>query len=490
MTSLINSSVRQDMESAPTLRRSASVSRQLSTMAGRGRLLKLPIILVSVSLGILCGHLLFRISGSRSDSRSRESGLRLRETPERDSDSSFHQPPAEREGISIKKDMSIQFRTHQSKNYFINVGGTYPKSLEIFLQTYPASELFSLVSFIPDETYAPFYDALDDHQLISPAWISASEEKEEQVPLQPFGEDEAMVNVPVVDLAAWLQNNTHPDDFVIVKMDIPEDEEEALMTKLVHTEAVEWIDKYYTTFPENQHHKLQTISEVYGLQIFGWDDVNETFSDFNDVNPVKVPPGAGFVKRDCRSSNSTDMFALFLYVKDLSVKSLRALKMLAAYNSDTDERLDIGVFLPYDLIVTYGDLAEDLFLKFQGGLYLEVEKYRNKTSNQLRNSVTRISNICAKFQTPMILQYILFSEQNEDIANSIISLRHQTVFYKLDDVASLISYPFEDSMAGFKPKSGTIYSLSVEENDNEKLAVYLLKHCEEQLISLIKCAIP
>lgn len=90
----------------------------------------------------------------------------------------------------------------------------------------------------------------------------------------------------------------------------------------------------------------------------------------------------------------------------------------------------------------------------------------------------------------MILQYILFSEQNEDIANSIISLRHQTVFYKLDDVASLMSYPFEDSMAGFKPKSGTIYSLSVEENDNEKLAVYLLKHCEEQLISLIKCAIP
>lgn len=480
------------MESAPALKRSASVSRQLFTMAGRGRLLKLPIILVSVSLGILCGHLLFRISGSRSDSRSRESGPRLRETSEeRDQDSFFHQPPAEREGISIKKDMSIQFRTHQSKNYFINVGGTYPKSIELFLQTYPASELFSLVSFLPDETYAPFYDAFDDHQLISPAWISATDENEEQVTLQPFGEDETMVTVPVVDLAAWLQNNTHPDDFVVVKMDIPEDEEQALMTKLVHTEAVEWIDKYYTTFPENQHHKLQTISEVYGLQIFGWDEMNETFSDFNDVNPVKVPPGAGFVKKDCRSSNSTDMFALFLYVKDLSVKSLRALKILVAYNSETDERLDVGVFLPYDLFVTYGNLAEDLFLKFQGGLYLDVEKYRNKTSNQVRNSVIRISNICAKFQTPMILQYILFSEQNEDVANSIISSRHQTVFYKHDDVSSLMSFPFEDSMmAGFKPKSGTIYSLSVEENDNEKLAVYLLKQCEEQLISLIKCAIP
>lgn len=142
-------------------------------------------------------------------------------------------------------------------------------------------------------------------------------------------------------------------------MDIFEDEEEVLMMKLVYIEVVEWIDKYYIIFFENQYYKLQIIFEVYGFQIFGWDEVNEIFSDFNDVNLVKVLFGVGFVKRDCRFLNFLDMFVLFLYVKDLLVKFLCVLKMLVVYNS-----LDVGVFLLYDLIVMYGDLVEDFFLKF------------------------------------------------------------------------------------------------------------------------------
>lgn len=147
-------------------------------------------------------------------------------------------------------------------------------------------------------------------------------------------------------------------------MDIFEDEEEVLMMKLVYIEVVEWIDKYYIIFFENQYYKLQIIFEVYGFQIFGWDEVNEIFSDFNDVNLVKVLFGVGFVKRDCRFLNFLDMFVLFLYVKDLLVKFLCVLKMLVVYNSYIEERLDVGVFLLYDLIVMYGDLVEDFFLKF------------------------------------------------------------------------------------------------------------------------------
>lgn len=60
-----------------------------------------------------------------------------------------------------------------------------------------------------------------------------------------------MVNVFVVDLVVWFQNNIYLDDFVIVKVDIFEDEEEVLMMKLVYIEVVEWIDKYYIIFFEN-----------------------------------------------------------------------------------------------------------------------------------------------------------------------------------------------------------------------------------------------
>lgn len=60
-----------------------------------------------------------------------------------------------------------------------------------------------------------------------------------------------MVNVFVVDLVVWFQNNIYLEDFVIVKMDIFEDEEEVLMMKLVYIEVVEWIDKYYIIFFEN-----------------------------------------------------------------------------------------------------------------------------------------------------------------------------------------------------------------------------------------------
>ncbi|XP_061178292.1 uncharacterized protein LOC133186919 [Saccostrea echinata] len=474
------------MDNAPPLKRSPSVSRQLSVMAGRGRFLKLPIILVSLTIGILCGHLLFRFSGSWSDSRSR---LRRRGSSQSDSYSSFHVPPSEREGLSIKKDMSIQFRDYQPKNYFINVGGTYPKSIDIFLQTYPESEFFLIVSFIPDVSFAPFYRVFDNHTLISPAWVSATTESVEKITLHPFGEKETMVTLPVVDIAAWLQNNTHPDDFVIVKMDIPDDEEEALMFKLVHTEAVEWIDKYYTTFPEKQHHKLQQISELYGLQIFGWDEKNESFSDFNDVNPLKVPPGAGFMKEDCKSTNSSEIFALFLYVRDISLKSLHALKMLRGFEIEKKEKPNAGLFLPYDLFLSNRELAEHLFTVFNGGLFWDVQCNRNMSDSQFRNSVVKVSNIFSKFQKPMILQNLMFSEKNEELAKFIILTRHQTVFHKSHDIASMMSFPVLES-SKFIPDSGIIYSLDIGSDNNDKLALYLLKNYEEQLISLIKCAVP
>lgn len=100
---------------------------------------------------------------------------------ERDLDFFFYQLLVEREGISIKKDMSIQFWIYQFKNYFINVGGMYLKSLEVFLQIYLVFEFFFFVFFILDEMYVLFYDVFDDYQLISLVWISVSEEKEEQV---------------------------------------------------------------------------------------------------------------------------------------------------------------------------------------------------------------------------------------------------------------------------------------------------------------------
>lgn len=53
------------------------------------------------------------------------------------------------------------------------------------------------------------------------------------------------------------------------------------------------------------------------------------------------------------------------------------------------------------------------------------------------------------------------------------------MFYKFDDVVLLVLYLFEDLMVGLKLKFGIIYLLSVEENDNEKFVVYLLKYCEE-----------
>jgi hypothetical protein len=404
-------------------------------------------------------------------------------------DSSVHDPPPEREGLSIKKDMSIQFRDYQPKKYFVNVGGTYPKSIDIFLLSYPDSETFSLVSFIPDESFAPFYAVFDNHTLISPAWVSATDESKQEVDLHPFGEKETKVTLPVVDIGAWLQNNTHPDDYVIVKMDVLGDEEEALMKKLVHMEAVEWIDKYYTTFPEKQLHKLRDISKKYGLAVFGWNERNETFSDFNDVNPLNVPPGASFVKEDCKSTNSSEIFALYFYTNDVSSSAIRALKMLRGYGGNKEMKLNAGLFLPYDLIILYPELTESLFSVFHGGLYWDLETNHNMSNSEFRNRVVRLSSLCAKFQQPMILQYILFSEKNQDLANYIMSTRHQTVFYKSYDLGRLMPF-LELGSSSFIPDAGTIYYLNIGEVNNDKLALYFLKNYEEQLISLIKCAVP
>lgn len=42
---------------------------------------------------------------------------------------------------------------HPEQNYFINCGGTFPQSLELFMNTFPEAENFKLVTFLKHDAY-------------------------------------------------------------------------------------------------------------------------------------------------------------------------------------------------------------------------------------------------------------------------------------------------------------------------------------------------
>ncbi|KAK3103638.1 hypothetical protein FSP39_020696 [Pinctada imbricata] len=240
-----------------------------------------------------------------------------------------HVPPPSRPGKSIKKDMSVQFREYVPKKIFLNVGGTMPLSVELFLDTYPHAQQYEIYSFLEDSSYDVYYAAYDNHTAISPVKVTGLDHSNDDAsPSRSKGSKP----VHFLDLALWITHNTKQDDYVMIKMD--SEEEYDILDRFVSLAAIEWIDKYYTVkWNESIISEYENVLSAFSVKIQSWDEKNGTYSDFDEVNPTHVPPIGAGIKSTCISSENPFKFALFLFLSRISSQAIKTAENCEGHRS-------------------------------------------------------------------------------------------------------------------------------------------------------------
>ena len=344
---------------------------------------------VVFSAGILCGAYL---SGYFLD---RDGGLFSRR-PARGVDTGTKK---ERPGLSIKKDLSIQFRDYIPRHVFIDVSVGPPHSLELFLETYPDAHKYTLYAFLADSAYQALYSKFPKLSLY-PGTVPSTTQKSTTMVISTGGQRSAAnhsLPISTLNFSTWLKDNVHPDEYVIVKLTTDPKNEEEIVRQLVTSEALEWIDKFYTTSSDPD--VVEIAKERFstrGLSVFLWDDEKYTYSDFDDVNPTSREQGLKI--SDCQVENNTrTYFTMLLYlskVNKYSSASLSLLRKLLDEHANKHPVTLLTLFLPTDYVESRS-LCEGLLSlgrQMELGLYLHDSSFSAIRSGDAEEQQNRIRN--------------------------------------------------------------------------------------------------
>lgn len=324
-----------------------------------------------------------------------------------------------RPGLSIKKDLSIQFRDYLPRRIFINTAENVPYSLDLFLQTYPDAHKYHVYTFLADKAYSPLYTKYSNHVLFSGASFSSSESiimMDFAVSLGDYNRKKVNSSVALVDMLTWLQDNVHVDDYVVVKLSTDPENEKRIAERLTSFTSPDWIDKLYTTTTEdNLFYFIREQFQVYGHHVYRWNDDLLTYSDFEVINPSKFSPKDGIlVKEACGDKNKTQ-FTAFLYAPHVQFSLNGTLSLLHIMSEKIKGQLPVTLFLPpaYFESTTMCQQLSRLQKSVEIGLYLQETLFHitetmnlERQQNLVRNFLVSVehcfeqSNLTLKFVLP------------------------------------------------------------------------------------------
>lgn len=295
-------------------------------------------------------------------------------------DGLFGRPPRaalnSRPGLGIKKDLGIQFRDYIPRFIFIDVSLGPPHSLDLFMETYPEAQKYTIYAFIADKSFVPLYAKFKKIQLLRGIVPSTSNQTETSLATFVQTEADEDINITTVDFSAWLKDTVHMDEYVIVKMTTTPGNEEQVARRLVKTGAIEWIDKYYSTSTDDTTVGIMEEEfSVRNLEVLFWETDQFTYSDFDDLNPIKLTREVDVDVKVSECSVDTDSrkFALVLYISEVNQFSMAALRLLSQSASQHLVRLPVTVLFPLQLLhsptlcVKLSSLKKEMSL----GLYIK-----------------------------------------------------------------------------------------------------------------------
>lgn len=477
--------VKANMEgkTSPGIKRSVSISRRMSMIGGpnmSGKWNRIMFIVIVIGLGFISGNFVYNlVLGKLRESNTKQFKRH-----------NFHDLPDSRSGISIKKDLSIQLRDYLPRNVFITTGNWYRQreSIKLFLQTYPDAATYHLYSFLEDDSHNPFFVAFDKNLMnIVQSRILSDANETISKHISKFGSESIRKNLSSIDFGAWLIDTFHQDDYIIVRME--SENETAIARRLRKIGALDWIDKYYTTSRENS--TLSVYHEVFrkmNIPLFIWNDDENTYSDFDELNGHKEPPRATNIILDC---GYYENFLFVMYVPLVSKQAIYALEVLQAFSGP--RFLQTALFLSRNFIVNQPSLTESLAHSINIGLYMV-----NKSTvgnaygyHQMRNEFVEVSKVLQQFETnPVKIQYVNTVGFEKEAESNLCNERVVDIFKEFLNIDYLLPQFIQDSsikVENITRKHGQIFALDLATENSEMLMIYILKKYGGGMIGINTC---
>ena len=405
---------------------------------------------------------------------------------------------------SVKKEIkkSTKEKERLPIKVLINCGGTYPTTLNLFLSTYPKFWEYKIYTFLPDPSYKILYEKFSNHTLFTPmiaSYLNTSETTE-------VGGFASMVqtqsDVTTIDITHWIKTNFQEDDHIILKLDTGQ-KEEGIIQKIGSSGAVKWIDKFYTTAADSHTMNIyaDALHKERNKKVNIWDNHGQTYSDFNVMNPVDIPPGGNTIIDTCSNMQGGDeQFALLLYAQHLSTEVHAAIQSILSYANN--RRVAISLFLPVDFFKTNAGLVTTLFRKFSVGVFIPTSYH--KTANNVSTEVTEfihyrnllveavhtVKHITRSMET---LQFIMTPNTLDDeLARSINNDRHIQIFRKANDITHFSHVLLSNGSItrdSINRKPGEYLSIDLTQENSDILSVYMMQRFDPWLLSVHKCQI-
>lgn len=502
------------------------LSRRVSIVSGKRPfrfVWRLAGIVTVAAVGFLCGHLVYHVfltpdhvvtdseefvnhvhgkRGFPEDRKHADKSLKGMQVTEADSskrkvpqaEKNIHMPPKERDGSEIKKDMSVQFRDYVPKKVFLNCGGTYPVTLDLFLHTYPNAQKYDMYTFLPDESYALFYQTYKRHTLYTPVIVSTQKTSIESTNNGFASMVEQRDTIDTLDLPSWILANLHQDDYVILKLD--SQFETDIVKSLSSKDAIEWVDKFYTTSNEN---KILAVYRKnlgkFNKDVYIWNNSAQTYSDFDAMNPPGIPHGMGAVMSQCVDPTESEKFGLFLFAEQFTSHVNQTLNKLIMYAGE--RKVGVTIFLPLESYRSISSLTmRGLAETFTIGLFIGVNNVRtnqtedNSEFNRYRNMYVESASLVKK-HTESILQHVMVPSAIEpNIYRNLSKTQQVTVINQTKSISHhsqtlLQSGVLTMDMIG--RARGEILAVDLMGDYADVVTLYMTKRFEPWLIPVSKC---
>lgn len=471
----------EESSNTPGMKRNLLFSRRLSTVGGnsfRAKWIRVLFVFIVLCLGLVCGNFVYRLIFAEKNATQSTHFKRH----------NVHEPPDSRPGLSIKKDMSIQFRDYLPRHIFITSGSWYQQrsSLNLFLKTYPNARDYHLYCSILDNSERHFFTPFRKITIIEGQLISATN-KTVETQVNKFGGGNSTKKLSAKDFAAWLIETFHQDDYIIVKMDSANETD--IAHRLRKTGALDWIDKYYTSTTDNA--TLSEVRKVFkemNVEPLAWDDNASTYDDLHELNPVDGPKTTTSVFKTCGYYES---FLVVFYVPFVSKQALFSLEVLKSFASPS--YLKTALFLSPNFISSQQELTESLIHSINVGIYM-VNKTKEdsvKTYNNLKNDFIEIWRIFKEFSSnPVNLRYVLSEGFNDEINSKLSDERFVDVFTDVLDINHVIP-DFVNTrtieVGDIKRNTNQVFAVDLTGEDSEMLMVYILTKYKYTMLSVESC---
>lgn len=388
----------------------------------------------------------------------------------------------------------LQKNENVSGKIFVNCGGTFPWTVDLFLDTYPNSSEYKIFTFLSDQSYKIMYSVFPSHTVITSE--ASYGNRTQTVDIKGFGSgSEVTQTVTQIDIAVWLKKNTHQSDYVILRLESKEVIE--ILKHLSESKAIDLVDKLYTSLIVNASTKdLDTLQEIFKqhkLKTGTWDNPAQTYSDFDELNPKHIPSPGRYMTM-CKQTTDAEKFALFLFSSSASVNSLKVLRFLQ--NFSPDDRLRLTVFLPYQMFKAKSLDAGKLFRTFHVGMFLDVDELHNTSNvnvqyNLFKRELTFGRHLFSKHR--QFLQYLLAGNNTGTrVIDKVRETLHYSVFKGGKDITYISSKVLTGqtmSIDDTGKRSGDFLLVNIDTPNTEYLVLYMLRRFAPWLLKHQDCEI-